>query len=116
MRHQKKRRLTLPKSRREALMRGLAESLVLHEQIKTTEARAKLLKGFMDKLINKAKGTDKMLSIRAVNQHLNDKNAAKKLIEVIATRYADRSSGYTTSVKAGMRAGDAAPMVIVKFI
>ncbi|OIP81618.1 50S ribosomal protein L17 [Candidatus Peregrinibacteria bacterium CG2_30_44_17] len=104
----------LPKGRREALIRGLAQSLVLHEQIKTTEARAKVLKGFVDKLINHAKKEDKVSAIRSVNEHLYDKNAAKKLIEVIATRYTDKTSGYTKTIKAGCRAGDSAPMVIVK--
>ncbi len=114
MRHQKKRRLILPKGRREALIRGLAESLVLHEQIKTTEARAKILKSFIDKLINQAKKENKVSAIREVNRHLHDKNAAKKLMEVIAPRYTDKNSGYTKTIRAGERAGDAAPMVIVK--
>ena len=104
----------MPKNRRTALLRGLAESLILHEQIKTTSARAKALKSFVDKLINHAKKEDKLSAIRTANQHLRDKNAAKKLIEVIGPRYADRQSGYTKSVRAGMRAGDSAPMTIIK--
>ncbi len=114
MRHQNKKRLALPRARRVALIKGLAESLILHEQIKTTSARAKILRGFVDKLINHAKKESKMNAIRKVNESINDENAAKKLIEVIAPRYADKNSGYVKLVKAGDRAGDSAPMVIVK--
>lgn len=104
------------KPRRESLLRSLAQSLILHEQIKTTEARAKSLKGFIDELINYAKKEDKVQAIRLLNKNLQDKNASKKLMEVIVKKYEDRNSGYTRLVKTSPRAGDNAPMVYVQLV
>lgn len=116
MQHNKKRKIRIPKSRRESLLRTLAQSLILHEQIKTTETRAKALRGFVDTLINYAKKEDKVNAIRLLNKHLQDKNSSKKLMEVIVKKYEDRNSGYTRLVKAGPRAGDAAPMVYIQLV
>ncbi|MBU1018344.1 MAG: 50S ribosomal protein L17 [Patescibacteria group bacterium] len=114
MQHNKKRTIRIGKSRREALLRSLAQSLILHEQIKTTETRAKILRGFVDKLINYAKKEDKVSAIRLLNKHLQDKNTSKKLMEVIAEKYTDKNSGYTRLIKTSPRDGDNAPMVYVQ--
>lgn len=116
MRHQKKKRLTIKKECREALLRTLAQSLILHDQIKTTEAKAKSLQGFVDGLINYAKKEDKLHAIRLLEKNLQDKNSSKKLMEVIVQKYEDRNSGYTRIVKTTPRAGDNAPMVYIQLI
>jgi len=117
MRHQnKKNKASLPSGRREAVIKGLAESLILYEKIETTITRAKALKTFMDKLINAAKKSDRMNAIREVSRYINDKNASKKLFEVILKKCEGRTSGYTRVVKAGRRAGDSAQMALIELI
>ncbi|EKD48099.1 MAG: hypothetical protein ACD_65C00126G0009 [uncultured bacterium] len=117
MRHQnKKNKVSLPSGRREAVIKGLAESLIIYEKIETTEGRAKALKTFMDKLINMAKKESKMNAIREVSKYINDKNASKKLFEVIVKKCEGKASGYTRVVKTGRRAGDSAHMALIEII
>ena len=112
MRHKvKKTILNKPRGQRRLLVKNLATSLILHEKIKTTEARAKALKPVIDKLINSAKKKNKVTAIREVNTVLQNELSAKKLIDVIAKKYTDKTSGYTRITKLGTRAGDAAPLV-----
>jgi large subunit ribosomal protein L17 len=97
---------------RKALVRGLITSLVLHEQITTTEAKAKTMAPQFERLVTKAKAGDlhKRRQIRSVL--LTDK-ATEKLITEIAPAFAKRSGGYTRVVKLGNRLGDNAPMAAV---
>ena len=105
------------KRQREALMRGLARSLVLHERIETTEARAKALRPFVEKLVTKA-GSGTLASRRLVGARLGteDQRAAQKLMNNIAPRYKDRKGGYTRITKLPRRQGDASPMAVIEFV
>ena len=117
MRHQvSKDRLARPRDARRILLCNLATSLVLHDKIQTTEAKAKALKPFMDKLINKAKNADKAIAIRDVNAVLHNELSAKKLIDEITKKYQDRASGYTRITKIGFRSGDSAPLVQIELV
>ncbi len=117
MRHQnKKNKASLPSGRREAVIKGLAESLIIYEKIETTITRARALKVFMDKLINMAKKENRMNAIREVGKYINDKNASRKLFEVIIKKCEGKTSGYTRVVKAGRRAGDSAHMALIEII
>lgn len=117
MRHLKKQnKLSLRRKRRAGLLRNLAQSLVIYEQIKTTQAKATALKSYIEKLINNAKKDDKMNAIRESNRYFTNKNASKKLMEILVKKYANKSSGFTRIVKIGPRVGDAAPMVIIELI
>ena len=98
------------------LMRNLVTSLVLHEKIKTTEAKARALQPVMEKVINKAKNPDSVVAIRSINSIVNSELSAKKLVEKIGKKYQNRESGYTRIVKLGYRAGDAAPLVQIELI
>lgn len=98
------------------MIRNLATSLVLHEKIKTTEARARILQPIMEKIINKAKNPNAVIAIRDVNKVIYSDLGAKKLIEKIGKKYQDRDSGYTRIIKLGYRAGDAAPLVQIELI
>ena len=106
------KKLNRTSSHRSALSANLASSLLLHEQIFTTVAKAKFIRPFVEKLITKAKD-DTLASRRLILSRLKDKSAVKKLMDVVAKRYVARPGGYTRIVKAGFRQGDAAPMVYI---
>ena len=115
MRHKiKKPVLSRPKGQRTLLLKNLATSLILHEKIKTTEAKAKALRPIMDSLIKSAKKPNKVVAIREVKTVLQNELSAKKLIDHIAKKYDNKNSGYTRITKLGLRAGDAAPLVQIE--
>lgn len=116
MKHQvKQRAFGRVKKQREALLRSLARSLVLHERITTTEAKAKELRPFAEKLITKGKpGT--LASYRGILQRLHSERGTKKIIEELAPRYAKRAGGYTRITKIPNRTRDAARMAIIEFV
>lgn len=116
MRHLKKKATLGRKSgQRTALLRSLAESLVLHEKIRTTKAKAKILKKVIESLVTKAK-TNTLASRRIIAKTLYTPKAVKKMIEVIAPRYKERNGGYTRIIKLGVRPSDAAEFVCIEFI
>src|SRR3989337_1021515 len=103
MRHQvKSRRFERPTDQRLAMFRGLVTDLLRYEQIKTTEAKAKTVRGLAEKMITLGKsGT--LASRRRVLGYVYDKHVANKVFEELSTRYADRPGGYTRIVKLGPR-------------
>lgn len=90
------------RSQRAALMRGLALSLLEHGKIKTTEAKAKELRPYIERLITQGKN-DTIQSRRLVSSKLGEpgNDAVKKLFDEIAKKYADRNGGYTRIIKVG---------------
>lgn len=98
------------------LLRNLATSVILFEKVKTTDAKAKQVRPIVESLITKAKTCDEQSAIRLIGAIVLDKNASKKLLEVLKPRYAKRSGGYTRIVKLGMRKGDAANMVSLQLV
>lgn len=117
MRHQKKKIALKPKnSTRKAMIVNLAESLILHEKVKTTKTRAKAVKSFLEKLITVAK-KNTLAGRRELIKRLYTKNAVRKMMEVIGPRYVDRKGGYTrVTVISGNRVGDASEEAIVELI
>jgi large subunit ribosomal protein L17 len=116
MRHRKAgRRLGMPGDRRKALMRSLAEAMLLHEAIKTTEPRAKELRRFVERLVTISKRGD-VTARRLALQKLPNKLIVEKLFDIYGPRYADRPGGYTRIIKLGPRHGDNAPMVRIEFV
>ena len=116
MRHRVKgRKFNRTASHRAALMNSLAISLFTHKRIKTTEAKAKEARGYVESLITKARKDD-LHSKRQVMSSLNDKEAAKELFNEIVPKVGDRPGGYTRVVKLGNRIGDAAPMAILELV
>lgn len=117
MRHQvKKHRLARPRAQRNLLLRNLATSLILHDKIQTTEARAKALQPLVDKLINSAKKPNKSIAIRSVNAVLQSELSAKKLMDQLTKKFQDKNSGYTRITRIGFRAGDSAPIVQIELV
>jgi large subunit ribosomal protein L17 len=99
---------------RKALFKNLLTSLVIEESIKTTEAKAKAIKGAADKLITKAKKGG-VAAYRGLEADVNH-NAVVKLIEDLGPRFASRSGGYTRAMKIGNRVADNAPMVMMEWV
>jgi large subunit ribosomal protein L17 len=117
MRHRvKKVILNKPRGQRRLLLKNLATSLVLHEKIKTTEAKAKALQPYFEKLVIAAKKPNRILAIRNVNSILQSELGSKKMVEVISKKYENRQSGFTKITKLGFRSGDTAPLVQIELV
>lgn len=116
MRHSVKgRKLGRTASHRAALLNSLATSLLKHKRIKTTEAKAKEARTFVEKLISKARKNDLHVR-RQVMAVINDKEVVKELFGEILPKIGERPGGYTRVVKLGNRNGDAAPMAILELV
>ena len=109
------RKLNRTSSHRKAMFANMAASLIKHEQIVTTLPKAKEMKPIMDKLVTLAKKGDLASRRRAIAK-VRDKDAVKKLFEVMGERYKDRQGGYTRVLKAGYRYGDNAPMAVIELV
>lgn len=117
MRHRvKRKKLNKQRDHRNLLLRNLATSILLHEKVKTTKAKAKQVQPIVEDLITKAKTKDTMNAIRQIGQVVLDETASRKLLEEYKDRYKDRPGGYTRIVKLGHRAGDAAEMVQIQLV
>ncbi len=116
MRHRKAgRQLRRTSEQKLALMRNLATSLIEHGAIETTEAKAKELRPFVEKLITKAKsGT--LHDRRLAGRHIQRRATADKLFHEIGPRYAQRPGGYTRITRLGPRQGDGAPMAVIELV
>jgi large subunit ribosomal protein L17 len=98
-----------------ALIRGLVTSIVLHEKIDTTAARAKAVRPILERLVTKAR-TGTLADRREVARSLLTEGAVRKMMEVVGPRYAGRNGGYLRITKLGARKGDAASMVQISFV
>lgn len=116
MRHRKRgRQLGRNTKHRLALFRNLATSLMEHERIETTEAKAKELRGITDKLITLGKeGT--LHARRGALRVLRTKQSVSKLFDDVAKRFSDRHGGYTRIIKTRIRPGDGAPLVAIELV
>ncbi|MBU6323207.1 MAG: 50S ribosomal protein L17 [Patescibacteria group bacterium] len=117
MRHRSKgRAFNRPTNQRRALLRSLARSLIMHERISTTEAKAKELRPYIERLVTYGKrGT--LASRRLAAASLADEAAVKKLFAAVAPRYAERAGGYTRIVKRAKRgANDARKLAYIAFV
>ena len=116
MRHRKAgRKLGRNSAQRQALFRQLAISMILHERITTTEAKAKSLRPIVEKLITIAR-EDTQHHRNLVMSRIDHPPATQKLFEVIAPRFEEVPGGYTRISKLGPRHGDAAPMALIEFV
>ncbi len=116
MRHRKAgRALRRTSEQKIALIRGLASSLFEHGAIVTTEAKAKELRPFVEKLITKAKsGT--LHDRRLAGRHIQKRETADKLFKEIGPRFLKRNGGYTRILKTGHRKGDGAEMARIELV
>lgn len=116
MRHRVKgRKLGRTASHRHATLTALATALLRHKRIRTTLAKAKETRGFLERLITKARKGD-LHSKRQVMNVLKDKEVVKELFAEIVPKIGERPGGYTRVVKLGNRSGDAASMAIIELV
>ncbi|PIS07557.1 50S ribosomal protein L17 [Candidatus Berkelbacteria bacterium CG10_big_fil_rev_8_21_14_0_10_43_13] len=97
------------------MLRNLATSLILYEKVDTTAPKAKELKSYIDHILAQSKTAD-LKTHRNLNTIFFDKNAVKKVVEVLIPRYTDKASGYTVSYNLKNRLGDNAAMMRVELV
>jgi large subunit ribosomal protein L17 len=117
MRHRKKRnKLSRDASHRKALVMNLCSQIVQHERVRTSEAKAKMVKPEVEKLITLAKRGDLHARRQALSALGQNKFTVHKLFEEIAPRYSERSGGYTRILKLGPRNSDSTEMVYIELV
>ena len=109
------RQLNRNSSHRKAMFKNMSVSLIDHELIRTTVAKAKELRGKVERLITLAK-VDSVANRRLAFARLRDRDAVTKLFTEIGPRYASRPGGYTRVLKCGFRTGDKAPMAFIELV
>ena len=116
MRHRKTgRKLNRNSPQRNSLKKSLAISIIEHESIRTTLAKAKEIRGFLEPLVTLAKDNT-VANQRLAYSKLRSKEAVAKLFEELGPRYKDRPGGYLRVIKRGLRNGDKAPSAQVEFV
>jgi large subunit ribosomal protein L17 len=116
MRHNKKfNHLGRKSAHRKAMLSNMATSLIIHKRIKTTEAKAKALKMYVEPLITKSK-EDTTHNRRTVFAYLRSKEAVTELFRDISLKVADRPGGYTRIIKLGKRLGDNAEICMIELV
>jgi large subunit ribosomal protein L17 len=116
MRHQKAHhKLNRSSTHRTATMRNLATALFRHERIETTQAKARALKSYAEKLITLGKRGD-LHARRTAARDIQDHAVLQKLFAELAERYRTREGGYTRVLKVGRRRGDNAPLSLIELV
>src|ERR687885_1563259 len=116
MRHLKKgRSLHRKSSHRKALLCNLAASILTNGRVRTTEAKAKEVRGLVDRIITWGKRGD-LHARRLAARQVRSRTVVKKVFDELAPRYRDRPGGYTRIMKIGFRHGDNAPVVIMELV
>lgn len=123
------RKLGRKSAQRKALLRDLTTDVLINERIETTEARAKEVRKFVDKMITLAKRGDlasrrqaaaflrnEIADARIEDDEVVVERVLQRLFDTYATRYAERDGGYTRILKKGPRRGDGAPVVILELV
>ncbi len=108
-------RLGRKTSHRRALRRNMATSVILHERIKTTKAKALSVRRIVERMVTRAK-VDSVHNRRMVARDIKDEKALAKLFTEIGPRFANRPGGYTRILKLGPRKSDASEMVLLEFV
>jgi len=109
------RKLNRTSSHRTAMFKNMMASLIEHEEIKTTLAKAKELRVFVERLITISK-LDTVAKRRIVFSRIRSKEAVSKLFNELGPRFKQRPGGYLRIIKCGYRSGDKAPMAIVQLV
>lgn len=123
------RKLGRKSAQRKALLRDLTTDVLINERIETTEARAKEVRKFVDKMITLAKRGDlasrrqaaaflrnEIADARIEDEEVVVERVLQRLFDTYANRYEDRNGGYTRILKKGPRRGDGAPVVILELV
>jgi large subunit ribosomal protein L17 len=116
MRHRNTtKKLDRKKGPREMMLRNLAASVIMYEKVKTTEAKAKVVRSLVERAITTSKQNN-LTARRRLIALLPQKKAVQKLMEVLNDKYKTRQGGYTRIVKLGARQGDGAQVVQIELV
>ena len=110
------RKLGRTNKHRRSMLANLTRNVIKNERIETTEARAKEVRKFVDKMISYGKDGSLVARRKALAFMQNDKEATTKVFDDLAKRYANRNGGYTRILKLTERRGDDALMVILELV
>ena len=110
------RKLSRESRIRRSMLAGITKDVIMNEGVTTTEARAKEVRKFVDKMITYAKKGDLNSRRKALAFLENDSETVKKLFDQIAPLYAERNGGYTRIIKLNERRGDDALIVILELV
>lgn len=102
-------------SARNAMLTSLAASIILHEKVKTTETKAKVVRSLVERSITDGK-INSLASRRKLLKRFASENPVNKILDVLGPRYLDRQGGYTRIIKMGTRKGDGAPVVQIELV
>jgi len=117
MRHRRKgSRLNRKPNQLKALLRNLVTSLILNDSMVTTQAKAKTLIPIFDRLVKKARNTEKREAIRDIKKIIFGEVAQRKFMDIIVPGLEGRTSGFTTRTKIGFRDGDNAPIYKISIL
>ncbi len=114
--HNQTRKFGREKNQRKAFVKGLVSSLIIHGKIETTEARAKEIRPFVDRLVTYAKDATVPSRRLALSKLYNHDVEINKLWTEYAPKYATRNGGYTRIIKLAPRISDSAKMAIIEFV
>ena len=109
------RKLGRPTDHRKAMLRGMVTFLLENGKIETTVTRAKEVRAMTEKMITLGK-QDTLHAKRQIYSFITKEDVAKKLIDEIGPKYADRNGGYTRITRIGTRRGDAAEMAVIELV
>lgn len=109
------RKLSRPTSQRILMYRSMVTDLLRHERIRTTEAKAKEVRGFAEKMITLGKKGSLSHRRQAIG-FITDESVVRKVFDDLAERYADRDGGYTRVIKMEPRKGDGASMALLELV
>lgn len=116
MRHRNSKKVLDRKAApRKALIANLASSVILYEKVKTTDARARVVRPVVERFITRAK-VNTLSNRRYLLARVPVKSAVAKLLEVLGPKYKDRAGGYTRIIKVGRRAGDGGQVVQIELV
>jgi len=113
--HNKNRKFGRPSNQRHALLKSLACSLIRDEKIVTTEAKAKELRPFIEKIVTNGK-IDSVTTRRVIKAKIGSEEMTGKLVSEISNKYIERNGGYTRIIKLPLRKTDAAKMAQIEFV
>ena len=114
--HATSRKFNRSRTQRKALLSSLAEALVLKEKIVTTEAKAKELRKVVEPMITKGKRASLAVRRDLIAALQGRERVAKKILDVLSPRYADRKGGYTRVTKVFKKSADARKMALIEFV
>lgn len=100
---------------RKIILENLATSLILHERLETTVAKARAVRPFVERLISSSR-TGTLAARRRAESKLTHKNAVRKLFEVLGPKYKERPGGYTRIRRTRTRVGDSAELAVISFV